>query len=124
MFSSVLPTPLRRMAAKRLRMPLLEDRRLLRLALRGQLGHRPQLLRPQPIGDGDLRSISVPVALVVGAESEVFPPDAVIERIRSLVPTARIQAVPDAGHAVSVTDPDERIADLAAFLADVESAAR
>ena len=120
MFSSLLPTPLRRLAAKRLRMPLLEDRRLLRLALRGQLGHRPQLLRPQPIADADLRSISVPVAVVVGAKSEVFPPEAVIDRFGALVPSARIQSVPNAGHAVSVTDPEERIADLSRFLADVD----
>jgi pimeloyl-ACP methyl ester carboxylesterase len=117
LFASWLPKPLRMAAARRLRMPLLEDPRLMRFALFGQLRHRTRLLRPEPLTDDQLRSIGRPVHLVLGAKSEVFPAAAVRHRAEELLSDVTVDVVDDAGHAVSFSHLDLVTARLATFLA-------
>lgn len=116
MFASLLPTRLRVAAARALRTPVLEDARILRLAFYAQRNHRSRLLRPEPLTDAQLSSIDVPVGIVLGGKSEVFPPDRVKARIDELVPRATVHVVEGAGHAV-VTSHTELVAErLDAFL--------
>jgi pimeloyl-ACP methyl ester carboxylesterase len=116
LFASWLPTPLRLRAARRLRMPALEDPRLIRFALYGQLNHRTRLLRPEPLTDDQLRSIEQPVHLVLGGKSEVFPSAAVRERAEALLPHVTVEVVEDAGHAVSISHIDLITDRLTTFL--------
>jgi pimeloyl-ACP methyl ester carboxylesterase len=116
LFASWLPKPLRMAAARRLRMPLLEDPRLMRFALFGQLRHRTRLLRPEPLTDDQLRSIEQPVHVVLGERSEVFPSAAVRQRTEAMLPRVTVDVVADAGHAVSFSHLDLVTARLATFL--------
>jgi pimeloyl-ACP methyl ester carboxylesterase len=116
--ASWLPKPLRMAAARRLRMPALEEPRLIRFVLFGQLHHRTQLLRPEPLTDDQLRSIDQPVHLVLGEKSEVFPSAAVRQRAEVLLPDVTVDVVDDAGHAVSLSHIDLVTARLATFLAN------
>jgi pimeloyl-ACP methyl ester carboxylesterase len=56
-----------------------------------------------PLWD-DVAAIHVPVMLVRGGESK-FVPDAHARRLQELQPTARVETVPDAGHAVQSDQP-------------------
>jgi pimeloyl-ACP methyl ester carboxylesterase len=103
LFASLLPHPLRNAAARILRMPWLEDKRVLRLGLYGQLHHRTRLLRPDPLSDDQLRTIDQPVLLIAGAKSEVFPATEVQARAEMLLPRVEVDVVPRAGHAVAAS---------------------
>jgi pimeloyl-ACP methyl ester carboxylesterase len=103
LLASLLPGPPRRVAAKILRMPLLEDERVLRLALYAQVNHRTRLLRPDPLSDDQLRSIEQPVMLILGAKSQVVPAAEVRARVEALLPRVEVDVVPGAGHAVALS---------------------
>jgi len=85
-----------RMARKR---PLLEDPRLMTMALLGQTNHPFGLPQPVVLTDDELRSISVPTRVVVAGRSAPFPPD-VAARRAALVPGAVIDVVDGAAHDV------------------------
>jgi pimeloyl-ACP methyl ester carboxylesterase len=116
LLSSLLPGPPRRVAAKWLRMPALEDRRLLRLGFYAARHHRKRLLRPEPLTDEQLRSITVPVTVVVGAKSEVFPPREVVARA-ALLPKVEVEIVDGAGHAAADSHVDQIASRLLGFAA-------
>jgi pimeloyl-ACP methyl ester carboxylesterase len=96
------PERVRLRMAKRFRMALLEDKRAIRLALRGQIDHPPRIPRLLPFADEELASIDRPVCVLVGAHTEVFDVDEVVARAQRLVPGATVATVPDAGHAFPV----------------------
>ena len=56
--------------------------------------------------DDELRSISVPVTLVVGERTEMFDTERMVERARSLFPHVTTEVVPGAGHALTVSHAD------------------
>jgi pimeloyl-ACP methyl ester carboxylesterase len=116
LFASWLPTPLRRVAARILRFPMLEDPRLLRVALNGQLNHRSRLLPAQPLTDDQLQSIDQPALLFLGEKSAVFPAREVGTRADALLPRAEIEVVPGAGHALSASDADALARRIFAFV--------
>lgn len=62
-----------------------------------------------------LASLSCPVELVVGAADDVTPP-AVAEAVATLVPTARVEIVPGAGHLTPLEAPDALRAAVARLL--------
>ena len=105
LFASLLPASLRRMAARRLRNPLVEDRELMRLMLYGGRHHRTRLLRPEPFTDEQLHSIEAPTHIVFGAKSEVFPVQAARARA-ALIADATSEVIPDAGHAACMSHLD------------------
>jgi pimeloyl-ACP methyl ester carboxylesterase len=121
MVAALLPGPLRKVAARRLRMPALDQPRLLRFAFYGQRHHRSRMLRPPLLTDDQLRSINVPAHVVVAAHSEVFPPEEAAARAR-LLPNAQVEVIDDAGHAVVLTAEAHLIQELATFLAASETA--
>lgn len=100
--AALMPAPARRWIARRFRMPLAEDRRMIRLALHAQLNHPFRLPPPDPLTDDELRSITVPVQLLAAAKSEPFDPRIAVERA-ALIPHVTTEAVPDAGHALQLT---------------------
>ncbi|HLM63068.1 MAG TPA: alpha/beta hydrolase [Acidimicrobiales bacterium] len=122
--ASWLPGPPRRLAAKTLRTPMLEDKRLLRLALYGQVHHRTRLLRPEPLSDDRLGSIEQPVLLILGAKSEVFPAAEVRARAETLLRRVEFDAVPGAGHAVALSHVERITGRMAAFLGSQDDGAR
>jgi pimeloyl-ACP methyl ester carboxylesterase len=87
--------------AKRFRMPLLEDKRAIRLAFSGQINHPPRIPRLLPFTDGELRAIDRPVAVLVGDHTEMFDVGEVVGRA-GLIPAATVATVPNAGHAFPV----------------------
>ena len=123
LFAWLLPAWLRRIAARRLRNPLVEDRDLMRLGLYGVRNHRLRLLRPEPLTDEQLRSIGAPTHVVLGAKSEVFPVDAAQARAAKLA-NATIELVTDAGHAVAMSHVDTLAPELARFLDRHDEATR
>ena len=65
--------------------------------------------RPAAVGDhtglwADVPAITVPVMLVLGADSPFTAPEDVAE-FRRLLPAARVEVVPDAGHAIQSDQP-------------------
>jgi pimeloyl-ACP methyl ester carboxylesterase len=101
LLGALAPAPVRRWMAVRFRMPLLNDKRAIRMALHGQLNHPLRVPPLLPFSDQELRSISVPVVVLVGERTEVFDRTEVVERA-TLIPRAHVEVVPNAGHAFPV----------------------
>ncbi|HXG41507.1 MAG TPA: alpha/beta hydrolase [Dehalococcoidia bacterium] len=72
-------------------------------------GPRPEdLPRRYPVLDPSgeaIRSLPVPVLLIVGEEDDLFPP-ALVEVAARLLPNARLLVVPGAGHSVYFEQPE------------------
>ncbi|MGZ6972391.1 MAG: alpha/beta fold hydrolase [Acidimicrobiia bacterium] len=115
LLGALAPSPVRRWMAKRLRMPLLEDKRAIRLALYGQINHPPRIPRLLPFTDEELRSITVPVVVLVGDKTEPFDADEVVNRANALIPHAKVALVPNAGHAFPLDHIDLVLSYLAPF---------
>jgi hypothetical protein len=63
LFGSVAPGPIRRPLARR--RPMLEDPRIVRMALHAQRNHRFKLPGAAPFTDDELRSITAPTTVIV-----------------------------------------------------------
>ena len=72
----------------------------------------------RPDSTGDLLTLRLPTAMLVGAE-DVLTPVRESERMRELVPDARLTVIPHAGHLSNLERPDEFNEAIAAFVADV-----
>jgi pimeloyl-ACP methyl ester carboxylesterase len=70
------------------------------------VGHVPGFPLFKPLNDDELRAVSVPVALLIAAESEPFDPKLFAARAEALLPQVSIASVPDAGHALTVSHFD------------------
>lgn len=103
LLAGLAPAPIRRWAGRRLRMPLLEDKRTMRMSLYGQMNHPFRLPLPDPLTDDQLRSITVPVVVLAGAKSGMLPSAAIVARVERLMPNVEAELVPDAGHALPVS---------------------
>lgn len=100
------PDAIRRRAAERLRQPVLvdgADTRLLRDAYRA---HPPALVPIEPLSDGALGSIAVPVRVILGAKSEAFDTAALAARANDLLPNVTTEVIADAGHTVGLGRQD------------------
>lgn len=120
--TSFLPARMRRSASKALRMPVLEDKRIMRMVVRGRLAHRPRLVPPRPFTDEQLAATAVPVLLLVGEKSEVHHAPSVIARATALMPDVAAEIVPGSGHTLPISDGEHVAARLDAFLLDHPSA--
>lgn len=116
LFASVLPTPMRQAAGNALRMPLLEDKRVMRVALNSYLVYRPRPLPPGPFTDDQLRSVGVPVLLLLGEKSQVHRATQVMARANELLPDVDAEIVPGAGHALPMSHTDHIAGRLNNFL--------
>ena len=103
LFGSLAPAFVRRWLARRLRMPLLENKQAMRMALHGQLHHPPRFPPLVLFTDDELRSITAPVTLIAGEKTEMFDTVAMTDRARRLLPNVTTELVAGAGHALTVS---------------------
>lgn len=92
--------------AKRLGMPALENKADARLLRHAQFQHPIAMPPIEPLDDDQLRQVIAPVHLVAGGKSQAFDAEPMTARICELVPTAEIDVLPNAGHALALTDVD------------------
>jgi pimeloyl-ACP methyl ester carboxylesterase len=109
LLGALSPAPVRRRLARR--RPLLEDPRIMRMALHGQMNHPFRLPGAAPLSDDELRSITAPALVIVAGRSAPFAARVQAERAR-LIPQAEVEVVPGAGHEVSWTHVDRCVAGL------------
>jgi len=112
LLASLCPASVRRWVARRFRIPMLEDKRIMRMGLHGQLHHPPRFPPLEPFSDDQLRSISVPAVVLVGEHSEMLDANLIVHRARTCIPTVEAGVVRDAGHALTVSHIDECLAPL------------
>ena len=93
MAASKLPGALRTRAARRLRMPAIEDDRLMRMLRLSAFGFTANLVRPDPLTDEQLRSIAAPVLLFVAEHSEAFSPTEAARRAEASIPDVEVDIV-------------------------------
>ncbi|GAA2722597.1 alpha/beta fold hydrolase [Actinocorallia aurantiaca] len=95
--------------------------RLARLLANSALVSPPELLRPamlaarafrpsarppaRPFTDEELRSVGVPVLALLAQRSVLLDPVSAGARLRSLLPSARVEIVPAAGHGLPLEEP-------------------
>lgn len=61
---------------------------------------------PQPYNDEELRSISVPVLLLVGDKESTFDPHRAVDRARQLIPHIETDVLPGIGHMIAMEAAD------------------
>jgi pimeloyl-ACP methyl ester carboxylesterase len=61
---------------------------------------------PQPYSDDELRSIKVPVLLLVGDKESTFSPHRAVDRARQLIPHVEADVLPGIGHMVAMEAAD------------------
>jgi pimeloyl-ACP methyl ester carboxylesterase len=113
--AGLLPERLRGRAAHRLGNGTLLHRELLRLGLAGR-GFRRRLPSPPVLTDQELRSVAVPVQLLLGSRSALHDAAAVAGRVAAVAPSWRTEVVPDAGHALVLDRVDLSTSRLLDFM--------
>jgi pimeloyl-ACP methyl ester carboxylesterase len=116
MAASKLPRALRTRAARRLRMPAIEDDRLMRMLRLSAFGFTANLVPPDPLTDEQLGAIAAPVLLFVAEHSEAFSPTEAVRRAETSIADAEVRVVAGAGHALPISHTDDVIAAMDAFL--------
>jgi pimeloyl-ACP methyl ester carboxylesterase len=107
---SLAPGPVRRRLARR--RPLLEDPRIMRMALHAQRNHPFRLPGPVVLTDAELRSVEADTVVIVAGRSAPFAPAVQAERAR-LIPDAEVDVLAGAGHEVSWTHVDHCVSRIA-----------
>ncbi len=106
----ILPRPGREWLARRMRHPLLRDKAAVKPLLQAQLGHPPKLPPLPTFTDNELRSISVPVRALIGAETNFWDVDKLKARINDQIKNGQADLLPDAGHALAMSHFEECLA--------------
>jgi pimeloyl-ACP methyl ester carboxylesterase len=57
---------------------------------------------PRPYGDEELRSLSVPMLLLVGDKESTFDPHQAVDRARQLIPGVETDVLPGIGHLIAM----------------------
>jgi pimeloyl-ACP methyl ester carboxylesterase len=109
LLGSVAPDSIRRRLART--RPMLEDPRIMRMALQAQRNHQFLLPAAAPLTDDQLRSISAPTAVLVAERSAPFASKVQAER-GHLIPSAQVTVIADAKHELSWTHIDECVSAL------------
>jgi pimeloyl-ACP methyl ester carboxylesterase len=107
LLGAAAPGPIRRLLARR--RPMLEDPRVMRIALHAQMNHSFGLPGVAPLTDEELQSITARTVVVVAGKSAPFAPRVQAERA-GLIPSAEVDVIRGAGHEVSWTHVDHCIA--------------
>lgn len=97
LLGSKAPAPIRRAMART--RPLMEDPRIMNLALLGQTNHPFRLPQLVELSDEQLRSITVPTTAVIAGHSAPFEPRRAARRA-SLIAGVVVDVVDGAGHEV------------------------
>ncbi len=70
---------------------------------------------PDRLPDEELRRISAPIYILMGADDSTCYPERTIERARRLIPDVETELVPDAGHVLTLDRQDIVMARMLAF---------
>ncbi|MCX4744061.1 alpha/beta fold hydrolase [Kitasatospora sp. NBC_01287] len=114
--AAAAPRPLRPRLARLVGNSTILESQLMSL-MRASMGFRRALPVPPVFSDEELRRLNVPALFLLGARSAMHDSREVADRIGKLVPTATVEIVPGAGHALPTDRPDlvaERILRTAA----------
>jgi pimeloyl-ACP methyl ester carboxylesterase len=103
--AGLLPRGLRHRAARRLVNGTLREDVLMTLVLAGR-NFRRRLPSPPGYTDDQLRTVPVPVQVLLGQRSALHDSPAVAARLADAVPAWRVEIVPDTGHALPIEAPD------------------
>jgi len=101
--AAMMPRRVRTALAERRGMPPLADKAEARQLIRAQLHHPPAMPPLKPLTDEQLRSITRPVQVITGANTQAFGVDAMVDKVRSVLADATVDVLPDAGHALALT---------------------
>jgi len=72
------------------------------LMLQGILNTRPQPpIRPAPFTDSELRSVKIPVLLLIGERSVIYNPQGAYQRAIRLISNVQAEIIPGASHALN-----------------------
>ncbi|MBB5775988.1 alpha/beta fold hydrolase [Nonomuraea jabiensis] len=103
--ASMLPRTLRHRMAGLADNGALREDGLMRLMQAGWFFRR-RLPLPPAYTDEQLRELSVPVQVLLGARSALLDAEAVAVRLADIVPSWRVEIVPGTGHGLPVEAPD------------------
>lgn len=106
LFASLTPAPVRRSLARKLRMPLLENKKAMRMGIQGQLNHPPKFPPLETFTDEQLARIAIPVTLLVGEKTEMFDAANLVDRATRNMRAINAELVADAGHALTLSHLD------------------
>ncbi|MFI9789082.1 alpha/beta fold hydrolase [Kitasatospora sp. NPDC051984] len=81
------------------------EEELMRLS-RAAMGFRRALPVPPVLTDEELRRIDLPALFLLGARSALHDSAEVAARLERVLPSARVEIVPDAGHSLPMDAPD------------------
>lgn len=118
--AAFMPGPVRRRAAVRLGMPMLEDKRIMRMAFRAQVNH-PFRLPSEILSDDQLRAITVPTLLLIGERSELSRAQDVLARAQAVMLNVQAAIIPDVGHALPIDPKADAGSRVREFLAAHDS---
>ncbi|MBR8743910.1 alpha/beta fold hydrolase [Nocardiopsis sp. MG754419] len=76
------------------------DRATLEAVLTEFTGFRPRTERLPVFSDGDLRTLTMPVQVIVGDRDRMFDSAATARRVREHLPHGRVRVLPGVGHAI------------------------
>ncbi|MGW7482057.1 alpha/beta fold hydrolase [Nonomuraea muscovyensis] len=112
--AALLPRALRRRVAGAVGNGTLREDALMKLMAAGR-SFRRRLPIPPAYTDEQVRELSVPVQVLLGARSALHDAQAVAARLAEIAPSWRVEIVPDTGHALPVEAPDLVIERILAF---------
>jgi pimeloyl-ACP methyl ester carboxylesterase len=112
--AGLAPTGIRRQAARLIANGTLNETELLRL-VRPAVAYVRGLPPDHVLTDDQLRTLTVPALLLLGARSSLHDPAAVRARADALMPNAHSEIVPGAGHALPMECPELTAARISAF---------
>jgi pimeloyl-ACP methyl ester carboxylesterase len=99
-FAGIAPAPIRRRAAVWLRMLVIDDQQIRRLAMLSYRKYRRRLPTETRPSDDELRSVTIPTLLMLGEKSELHDARRVLARASSLIPDLEAEIVRGAGHSL------------------------
>jgi pimeloyl-ACP methyl ester carboxylesterase len=72
--------------------------------------------QPTVLSDDELRSLAVPVHLILGEHEVVYPPERALERVRSVAPAVTTALIADAGHDLTIAQTETFNRHVVSFL--------
>lgn len=103
--AAVAPRPLRPRLARLVGNSAILESELMGL-MRASTGFRRALPVPPVLSDEELRRLRVPSLFLLGARSAMHDSRKVADRLGRLAPSARVEIVPGAGHALPTDRPE------------------
>ncbi|MFF2044329.1 alpha/beta fold hydrolase [Kitasatospora sp. NPDC058170] len=103
--AAAAPRPLRPGLARLVGNSTILETELMSL-MRASMGFRRALPVPPVLSDDELHRLHVPALFLLGARSALHDSRQVADRLGRLVPSARVEVVPGAGHALPTDLPD------------------